>query len=111
MGGGTAIFIKDKYKFTQINLRNQSNLKNIETSILKLNLKNNKKLYIISAYATNVSMKGFVKDLSLIFHELQLDNLNNYYIRGGHLNHTIMKKFFLNLNLFLNLIKLRKCQI
>lgn len=85
-GGGTAIFIKDKFKFSRINLKCQSILKNIECTIVKLNLINNKKFFIISVYAAGLAIKDFINDFKLIFEELHLDNTNNYYLFGGDLN-------------------------
>lgn len=85
-GGGTAIFIKNRFRFTRINLKCQSLLKNIECTIIKLNLNHNKKFYIISVYAAGLATRDFVRDFKLIVDELKLDDTNNYYLLGGDLN-------------------------
>lgn len=85
-GESTTIIIKNKFKYTRIHLKSEINIENIETTIIKLDLNNNKKLFIISAYTKGITTKAFKNDLKLIFEELKLDNVNNYYIFGGDLN-------------------------
>lgn len=55
-------------------------------TVIKINLKNNKQLFVISAYAPGDERKNFVDELSLIFDELELNHLNNYYVLAGDLN-------------------------
>lgn len=85
-GGGTAILISRNLKFKEIQLQCQRTNQILETSIIRLNLPNQDKLFIISAYATCISKADFIGELHKIFKELHLDNQENYFILAGDLN-------------------------
>lgn len=84
--GGTAIIINKLITFEKINLACLNKLKNLEVTIIKLKLKNNKNLYIISAYSPGDARANFSNDLQEIFFELKLSDTINYYILAGDLN-------------------------
>jgi len=54
----------------------------LEHTIIDLSLKNNKNLYIISAYARCSNQKEFILDINRLFIRLKLDNPDNYLIVG-----------------------------
>lgn len=85
IGGGTDIIIKKSIKYEKIIIP-ETNEKILEHTIIKINTRSNKKLYIIAAYARNGVQKEFIPDINRMFLMLKLDNLDNYYIIVGDLN-------------------------
>lgn len=86
LGGGTAAIIRKSFKYDTITLPETNKERILEQSIIKLNLKNNRKLYIIAAYAKCGNQKEFIPDLQKTFQLLKLNNEENYYIMAGDLN-------------------------
>ena len=85
-GGGTAILVKNTLCFSQIFSPSSHNNEILEYTIIKINLKNNYFLYIISIYANNESRNIFIAELEVLFTELKLSDTNNYYLIAGDLN-------------------------
>lgn len=83
IGGGTAIIIKKSIKYEKIIIPETNEKKILEHTIIKINTRSNKKLYIIAAYARNGAQKEFIPDINRMFLTLKLDNLDNYYIIAG----------------------------
>lgn len=84
--GGTAILLKEQIEFEQIFLDCQDKIKTIKFTIIRLRLKNNKALFIISMYSPGDVRRQFAEDLGLVFEELNLNNVDNFYILAGDLN-------------------------
>ena len=93
LGGGTAILIKNQYSYKEIELRNIIKLTCLETTIVKLKLKRQQNLILISVYASQRNGDTFQTDIDNLFKKLHLDNTNNLYIIAGDLNaiHTSWK--------------------
>lgn len=89
-GGGTAILLDCNLKYQHVQLNELHNGKGIESTIIKLKLKNDKQLYIISVYCSGSNTVAtdtqFEKDWNLIFETLELHKENNYYVIAGDLN-------------------------
>lgn len=85
-GGGTAILIKHKIKHEKIQIPTLINSTIIETTIIKIALPSQEKLFIITAYAPGNNQKEFIPDLEKIITNLNLANQNTYYILAGDLN-------------------------
>lgn len=85
-GGGTAILIRREISYKHIKLLDNK-LDTIESTIISLKLKNNRKLYIASIYASNnTHTKKIKEDIELIFKELKLHKEENLYILAGDWN-------------------------
>lgn len=69
-----------------VNLKFKNLIINIETTIIKIKLNDNKWLFIIRAYAAGNSRNDFSKDLSKIFDELKLEQSNHLYFLTGDLS-------------------------
>ena len=85
-GGGTAILYKKCLKLKQVNLNFTHNFKLIEVTVAKLNLVNNRSLFLISLYATNNNQNSFINELDILFNNLKLNNIKNYYVISGDFN-------------------------
>lgn len=85
-GGGTAILIKKPLKYNLVITPESVAATNLEVTIIYFNLPQNKKLYIISAYAKCGNQKEFNVELQQLFESLKLNNINNYYVLAGDLN-------------------------
>lgn len=85
-GGGTAIIIKKNIKYNEITIPRINKEKILEHTIIKLNIINDKTLYIIAAYAKCGNQKEFIPEINKIFSSLKLNQLENYYILAGDLN-------------------------
>lgn len=98
IGGGTAIVIRENIKYTEITLPNMEGKKIIEHIIIKIDITNDKKLYIIAVYARCGYKKEFIPNLNKIFSALKLNLIENYYIIAGDLNakHTMWKNIINN---------------
>lgn len=87
-GGGTAILIKNHINHQVI--RYQSSLKNeiLEFTIIQLlqNTDSNKKIFVISSYATNSNRKTFIQELDDVLQRLDLSNADHFFILAGDLN-------------------------
>ena len=92
-GGGTAILIKKPLKFKIIQNDIITNFKSLETTIIKIIIKNKENLSITAAYAVYGNQKQFNDEFDNLFELLQLDKQKNYYIIAGDLNakHTSWK--------------------
>lgn len=84
--GGTAILIKQHFKYKQIFINTLIKPKVIETTIIKLKLDNDNNLFIISLYAKSGHYKEFKTELEEIFIKLELNKPTNYYIIAGDYN-------------------------
>ena len=82
-GGGTALLIKKEIKCKCIIMKD---LKLIETTIIRMDLENNNKLFIISAYASCSIKEKIQDDLDIIFQKLNLGQKDTQYIIIGDLN-------------------------
>ena len=85
-GGGTAIMIKNSLSYTQIFTPSSLNNKITEFTIIKIKLKNNQNLYIVSIYANNECENAFINEIIKLFAQLNLSSPNNFYIIAGDLN-------------------------
>lgn len=87
-GGGTAIIIRKdiKYNTIEVSVNKNEKEKVLEYTITHLALKENKNLYIISAYARCGYHKEFIPELNKLFTKLKLENPDNYYLLAGDLN-------------------------
>jgi len=85
-GGGTAILIKNGLYYETVQISSIQNFQCIETTIISLNLRNNKKVYIISAYAAAGSNSTFYQEIQQLFVNLNLQDTDAYYIIAGDLN-------------------------
>lgn len=86
-GGGTAILIKNNIKFTHIHHPHSAKNKLIEYTIINIDITNNKKLYIISLYATNDgSSAQFIKELENLLRGIRAEAPNVYYLIAGDFN-------------------------
>ena len=87
-GGGTAILLKRDLNITWSQIFKPSPTHNniLEYTVVKLELNNINKVYIVSAYANNEPRNIFINELNELFISLKLDDLNNYYIIAGDLN-------------------------
>lgn len=83
-GGGTAIIIKKNIKYTQIHLNTENHI--IEKAIIKIDLKHDNKLYLVSVYAKKGKQNEFSLEMTKIFEQLKLENTSNYYIIAGDFN-------------------------
>lgn len=85
--GGTAIIIKNEYKYERIQIKNMFQFKNVEATIVKLKM-GNENLYIISIYAAPKSRgdENYDTELREIFEKLELLDPNNYYVIAGDMN-------------------------
>jgi exonuclease III len=94
-GRGTGILIKENLKFQKIMNIKIDSCKTIETTIIKVNRKNNKNLLVISAYAPPPkSNDSFISDLNTIFENCGIvNNPDTYFVMAGDLNakHTSWK--------------------
>ena len=84
--GGTAILIRKDLEFEVIESYNIQNNKKLETTIIACKLNSNKKLFIISAYATVSQGNSFIVDFNNLFKTLELNKEENYYVIAGDLN-------------------------
>ena len=85
-GGGTAILIKNIFKFRIIDILNKKKHTCIESTTILLKLKSNDNLYISAIYAPQNNQQYFKYELEDIFKSLNLDKIKNYYIIGGDFN-------------------------
>lgn len=85
-GGGTAILINRKIDFEIVHFPNSANNSTLEYTIISLKLNRVKKLFVISAYATNNSKMEFISELNVIFEKLKLDQDSNFFILAGDFN-------------------------
>ena len=83
-GGGSALLIKNTIKCTAVFATKK--LKLLECTIVKINLNSEKKLFIISAYASGTVKGDIADELSTLFETLKLDEDKHYYILVGDLN-------------------------
>ena len=83
-GGGVAILINNKLKYTQIKLTNALIVN--EVIIINIILKNNNNFYISCCYAAGAQATSFVSEIDYIFDSLKLEQPNNYFILAGDLN-------------------------
>ncbi|CAD6230718.1 GSCOCG00012184001-RA-CDS [Cotesia congregata] len=87
-GGGTAILIKNHINHQVI--RYPSSLKNeiLEFTIIQIlqNTDSNKKIFVISSYATNSNRKTFIQELDDVLQRLDLSNADHFFILAGDLN-------------------------
>lgn len=92
-GGGTAILIKKPIAYQHITPKSQQENNKLETTIIKLELKENENLFIISAYTSHGNNEQFNQDFNNLFKNLQLNQNKNYYIIAGDFNakHTSWK--------------------
>lgn len=84
--GGTAILIREDIEYEIIHEPDIEKNKTIQTTIIKLNLLQNKKLFIVAGYANDKNTKEFIPDLYNLFNTLELKNTNNYFFMAGDLN-------------------------
>lgn len=87
-GGGTAILIKEFIKYNSYTNKKLNSFKYLETCIVKIPLKPNSFLFIISAYfpSGNHNSKLFCAELQQLFKLLNLANPSNFYVLAGDLN-------------------------
>ena len=85
-GGGSAIMIKNSIQYTQIFTPTSMNNEITEFTIIKIKLKNNFNLYVVSLYANNESSNSFISEINKLFEQLNLSSPNNYYVISGDLN-------------------------
>ncbi|CAB0043216.1 unnamed protein product [Trichogramma brassicae] len=84
-GGGTAILVNS----SRINcsfVPLASKLEVLECTVIKINLFNNKSLFVIGAYASPTGNISIKTDLDKLFEELKLNKISNEYILIGDLN-------------------------
>ena len=88
LGGGTEILIKKTVNmvFVELHIPHLKNASVLETSIIKLSLPHQVKLYIIAAYAPGNNKKNVRSEFQKVFASLELDNPKNFYILAGDLN-------------------------
>lgn len=84
-GGGTAIMITKNIKYSSITTTENNKDRILEHTIIQINLKDNKSLFIISVYARCGNQKEFIPEVNKIFASLK-DRPDNYYIIVGDLN-------------------------
>lgn len=85
MAGGTAILIKESIKATKKTTVSLSGFKCLETTIIQINLPNNDKLYLISAYGVGNNRREFMTELQTLFTELKLHEPDTFYLMAGDL--------------------------
>lgn len=85
-GGGTALLYKKCLNLKQIKRDFFYNFKLIEVTVAKLNLVNNRSLFLISLFATNSNRNLFINEIDTLFNKLKLNNSKNYYIISGDFN-------------------------
>lgn len=85
-GGGTAIAIHRKFKFTTIHYPNSHKNKAIEYTAIKIRTDQKSCLFIFSIYATQSTGHTFINELHNLMTSFNLDNCTNYYIIAGDLN-------------------------
>ncbi|CAG5088283.1 Similar to ORF1: Nucleic-acid-binding protein from transposon X-element (Drosophila melanogaster) [Cotesia congregata] len=85
-GGGTAIAIHNKLKFTTIHYPHSLKNKVIEYTAIKIKISNKANLIIISIYATQKYGQTFINELNKLMREFKLDNASNYYLIAGDFN-------------------------
>lgn len=86
-GGGTAILIKRSIPCTRFNNDNINKFKSLETTIINIPLRNNKKLIIVAIYIPyKKGTTAYKSEFTSLFENLNINNLNNYYIIVGDLN-------------------------
>lgn len=85
-GGGTAILISNKIKYSNVIDPTLNNNDCIETTIVSIPLHTGNQLYIVACYAPISSQLTFETEINLIFNTLKLNELQNYYIIAGDLN-------------------------
>ena len=95
-GGGVALLIKKNIKYEQIAVSPHFEI--LETVVVRIGLRSDKSLFIISVYAPGIKANEFINELSELFSTLTLDNTNNYYMLAGDLNakHTIWNNSYYN---------------
>lgn len=84
LAGGTAIFLRKGIAFTTINLTGP--FEAVEHSIIRINLRNRKKLYFGAIYGKRGWNKNFLPELQNICESLKLDDANNYFVLEGDFN-------------------------
>ena len=82
-GGGTAILIKRGIPFEVVDLPSSDNNEILEHTTIKINMSNNKLLYLTSVYAKNDNRSLFKNEINELFRNLKLDDNKNYYIVAG----------------------------
>lgn len=86
-GGGTAVLIKNNIKHNYYSNNVTNSLLHLESCIIKIPLRGNKNIFVISAYYpagnNNCNIKS---DLFKLFDSIGLQDENNYYILAGDLN-------------------------
>lgn len=85
-GGGTAILVSREIEYEQVYSPNTLMNKTLEYTIISIKLNRTKKLFIISAYATNNNRMEFIKEFNTVFETLKLGNESNYFVLAGDLN-------------------------
>ncbi|CAG5071808.1 Protein of unknown function, partial [Cotesia congregata] len=85
-GGGTAIIIKRDLNSEKIHFPSSAANSILEFTLVKFQLKNNSKLYIISAYATNDNKRLFLDELNTLLDGIGATDPKNYYVIAGDLN-------------------------
>ncbi|CAD6236622.1 GSCOCG00012474001-RA-CDS, partial [Cotesia congregata] len=78
-GGGTAIIIKRDLNSEKIHFPSSAANSILEFTLVKFQLKNNSKLYIISAYATNDNKRLFLDELNTLLDGIGATDPKNYY--------------------------------
>lgn len=85
-GGGTAILVKRGIAFRKVEHFDIQSFSCLETTVISLDLGNHKFLKVISAYATENSIRNFSDEFTRLFQILRLNDLDNYYILAGDFN-------------------------
>ncbi|XP_076379050.1 uncharacterized protein LOC143259674 [Megalopta genalis] len=85
-GGGTAILIRNSFKYKTRNIRTDNANPCLEFTIIEISLPDNHKLLLIAGYATSNCKKEFMQDLKCLFQKLKLEQTKNLYLLAGDLN-------------------------
>lgn len=85
-GGGTAILIRRNIKYKRVQIVSNTTEQILETTIIKIEIRNDANLFIIAAYAKCGAQKEFIPNLENIFQKLKLNIDEAYYILAGDLN-------------------------